>query len=61
MAWPESSDKNSLLGWVEYIIKGIVCKGEKALMITDSNQVCFVKMSGRRVQEVLYIVGKTCQ
>jgi hypothetical protein len=25
------SDKNSLLGWVEYIKKGIVCKGKKSI------------------------------
>jgi len=25
-------------------------------MITDSNQVCFVKMFGRRVQEVLFVL-----
>jgi hypothetical protein len=26
-------------------------------MITDSNQVCFVKMTGRRLQEVIFRKG----
>ena len=31
--------------------EGVVCQEKVASMITDSNQVCFVKMIGQRVQE----------
>jgi hypothetical protein len=34
-------------------------RANRALMITDSNQVCFAKMTGRRVQEEVLSVDLT--